>query len=240
MLSIVVPCYNEAFRLPPLLALIDGNAERGWEWLLVDDGSGDRSPSMLAEFAAHTRADVRLLAHPENLGKGAAVRTGALAARQPMLGFVDADLAASPLDFQPFLDDPDLRQGNSLLIGIRLLTEEVRVRRHPLRHILGRLYQTYVAALTGLAVYDTQCGFKLLASNRARQLFGQMRCNGFAFDVELILLAKAAGMRVREVPIAWEEKFHSRVRPWTAARMFCDVLAMRRRLGRTTAGRTGA
>jgi len=236
MLSVVIPCYNEAFRLEPLFRLIDSQAALGWEWVLVDDGSADRTGQALAEFARRSPARVHALSHERNLGKGAAVRTGVLATTGDMVGYVDADLAASPLDFAPYLAEPDLQGGRALLVGIRLLTQERRVQRHPLRHLIGRLYLTYVSCLTGLTVYDTQCGFKLLSGGRARELFSRLGCRGFAFDAELILRALAAGMSIREVPVAWQEQGRSRVRPTSAARMFVDILAMRARLAREARG----
>lgn len=235
MLTVVIPCYNEAFRLEPLFRLIDGQAARGWEWVLVDDGSTDRTGAAIAAFARRSRARVLVLRHARNLGKGAAVRTGVLASSGNLVGFVDADLAASPLDFAHYLADAELRRGQALLVGIRLLTQEKRVQRHPLRHAIGRVYLTYVSCLTGLTVYDTQCGFKLLSGKRARELFAPLRCTGFAFDAELILRAIAAKMAIREVPVAWQERGRSRVRPWSAARMFFDVLLIRARLARARA-----
>lgn len=237
MLSVIIPCYNEAFRLDPLRGVIEDHAELGWEWIFVDDGSTDETHDVLQDFAHDSRAAIQVLVHQTNLGKGAAVKTGMMAATRELAGFIDADLAASPLQFADYLQDRDIREGRTLLVGIRLLTEEKLVRRHPVRHMLGRVYQTYVSNLTGLTVYDTQCGFKLLAAARGRDLFAGMRCAGFAFDTELILLAKARGMAVREVPIAWQEQYHSRIRPWHAARMLVDILSMRRRLYRRDAPR---
>lgn len=230
MLSVVIPCYNEAGRLEPLEALIEAQAALGWEWIFVDDGSADDTVARLEAFAIRSRAEVRVLRQEKNRGKGAAVRTGVLAARRPCVGYIDADLAASPLQFRAFLEDADILAGRCLLLGIRLLTESRRVKRSPLRHLLGRVYQTYLSNVTGLTVYDTQCGFKLLQTARAKEIFAELRCPGFAFDAELILLAKWKwGMEIREEPIAWEERHESRVRPWTAARMFVDILAIQRR-----------
>ncbi|NLF16309.1 MAG: glycosyltransferase [Lentisphaerae bacterium] len=236
MLSVVIPCCNEAFRLEPLCALIDGAAGRGWEWLLVDDGSRDGTGGLLESFAARSRSRVRLLRHERNRGKGAAVRTGVLASQGDLVGYVDADLAASPLDFAAWLDDDGLRAGRELLVGIRLLTQERLVERRLWRHLLGRVYLTYVSCVTGLTVYDTQCGFKLLSGERARRLFEPLGCAGFAFDTELILRALGAGMRIREVPVAWQERGRSRVRPWNALRMAVDIVAIRARLAREGRG----
>ena len=230
MLSVVVPCYNEADRVGRMASLIDAHASLGWEWVFVDDGSSDSTVTRLHEFQGRTQADIQVLVHDRNRGKGAAVRTGVLAAQRICVGYVDADLAASPLDFGPYLNDVDIVEGEALLVGIRLLTEKKQVKRTAFRHFLGRIYQTYLSNVTGLTVYDTQCGFKMLQTARGKQIFEEMACNGFAFDAELILLAEwKYGMEIREVPIAWEEQHHSRVRPWTAARMFSELVGIHRR-----------
>jgi dolichyl-phosphate beta-glucosyltransferase len=233
MLSVVIPCYNESGRLDQMEALIEAHASLGWEWIFVDDGSADDTAARLEAFRGRSGADVQVCRHDINRGKGAAVRTGMLAARRVCAGYVDADLAASPLQFLPFLDDVEIVEGRRLLVGIRLLTEKRLVRRSPFRHFLGRIYQTYLSNVTGLTVYDTQCGFKMLQTARAKAIFGDLQCHGFAFDAELILVAKwKYGMDIQEEPVAWEEKHQSRVRPWTAARMFADLLAIQRRCRR--------
>ena len=237
MLSVVIPCYNESPRLGPMLDLVRAQASLGWQWIFVDDGSADRTAAMVRDLAADTGAEVVLVRHERNRGKGAAVRSGFERAEGELVGYVDADLAASPLQFQPFLDGEALRAGRELLLGIRLLTEEKHVTRTFFRHFVGRIYQTYVSNLTGLTVYDTQCGFKLLATARAKEIAPEMHCRGFAFDVELILLARDRhGMRIREEPIAWREQGDSRVMPHHALAMFCEILAIRRRLRRAPEG----
>lgn len=231
MLSVVIPCYNEAGRLGPLLDLIRSRPDLGWQWVFVDDGSRDRTAAMVQELAAEPGLDVVLVRHERNQGKGAAIRTGFRRADRELVGYVDADLAASPLEFLPFLDGEAVRSGRELLVGIRLLTEEKKVERTFFRHFIGRIYQTYVSNLTGLTVYDTQCGFKLLATDRAKAIADEMRCDGFAFDVELILLARDRhGMRIREEPIHWREQGDSRVLPHHAAAMFWEILRIRQRL----------
>jgi len=231
MLSVVIPCYNEAGRLGRLLDLIRSHSDLGWQWIFVDDGSRDGTAAVVQELATDPVLDVVLVRHERNQGKGAAVRSGFLRAERPMVGYLDADLAASPLEFLPFLDGEALRAGRELLLGMRLLTEEKRVDRTVFRHFIGRIYQTYVSNLTGLTVYDTQCGFKLLATPQAQAIAAEMQCSGFAFDVELILLARDLhGMRIREEPIHWQERGDSRVKPHHALAMFWEILRIRRRL----------
>jgi dolichyl-phosphate beta-glucosyltransferase len=221
-----------------MLDLVRSQANLGWQWIFVDDGSKDSTPQLVEELCRETQAEVVLVRHKQNRGKGAAVRSGFERADGAMVGYVDADLAASPLQFQPFLDDENLRAGKEILVGIRLLTEEKKVERTFFRHLIGRIYQTYVSNLTGLTVYDTQCGFKLLSTAQAKQIAPKMHCSGFAFDVELIMLARdLQDMRIREEPIHWREQGDSRVMPHHAVAMFLEILAIHRRLAKHRAER---
>jgi dolichyl-phosphate beta-glucosyltransferase len=221
-----------------MLDLVQSQASLGWQWIFVDDGSTDGTAGVVQELARDTQAEVVLVQHERNRGKGAAVRSGFERADGQMVGYVDADLAASPLQFQPFLDDENLRAGRELLVGIRLLTEEKRVKRTFFRHFIGRIYQTYVSNLTGLTVYDTQCGFKLLSTAKAKEIAPKMHCSGFAFDVELIMLARDLhDMHIREEPIHWREQGDSRVMPHHAIAMFFEILAIHRRLAEHRAER---
>jgi glycosyltransferase involved in cell wall biosynthesis len=230
-LSIVVPCFNEAVRLQAMFDLIRKHAGLGWQWIFVDDGSSDDTAAQVESLRETCAADVALIRHERNRGKGAAVMTGFRAAGKDLVGYVDADLAACPLQFATHLDDDEIAAGRKLLVGIRLLTEERKVRRTFFRHLIGRLYQTFVSAMTGLTVYDSQCGFKLLSAAKARAIADEMESEGFAFDAELILRAKLRhGMAVEEHPIAWEEKHHSRVRPWHVLHMIWEVHKISRRL----------
>lgn len=229
-LSVVIPCYNEESRLSPLFSLIRANIERDWEWIFVDDGSTDNTNALVSEFIKLAPAKIRLVSIQPNSGKGRAVREGLLAAHGHLVGYVDADLAASPLEFATFVDDSQLRAGAELILGIRVKTHDDRVKRLLYRHLMGRAFQTYVSLITGLTVYDTQCGFKLMAGHRAHELAAKMQCDGFAFDVELIMLADRAGMHIREEMIPWEEKGDTKVRPWHIVHMAADIWRIRRRL----------
>ena len=229
-LTVVIPCYNEASRLPRLFDLVRANRALDWEWLFVDDGSTDDTASLVQALVAEIPDKVALHALPANCGKGRAVREGLLRARGDLVGFVDADLAASPLDFRPFLQNDELHAGRCVIIGIRLKTHDGRVRRHLHRHLMGRVFQTLVSTVSGLNCYDTQCGFKLLSRDRARELAGHLRCDGFCFDVELLLLADRLGLRIVEYLIQWEEQGHSRVRPWHIVQMFFDIWRIRSRV----------
>ena len=148
-----------------------------------------------------------------------------------MVGFVDADLAVSPLNFKKFISRPEIVQGKALLAGIRVKTHDGQVKRYLYRHLMGRIFQTYASIITGLSVYDTQCGFKLLAADKARKIANQMRCNGFTFDIEMFLLALKLGMSIKEEMIPWEEKGNSSIRLRHIFRMLVEVWEIRVRLG---------
>ncbi len=226
-LTVIIPCYNEAERLAEFFALIRKHRELNWEWLFVNDGSTDRTAELVAAFAAELPEHVRLHTLPRNCGKGRAVREGMLQAKGKLVGFVDADLAASPLLFRDYLENEDVRRGRSLLLGIRV---KGQVKRYLYRRLMAYGFQVAVAQVTGLSTRDTQCGFKLMSRTRARQLAENMACDGFCFDVELLLLAQRLGMKLDERPIAWEEKGRSRIRPRHILKMLLDLRRIRRRV----------
>ena len=228
--TVVVPCYNEANRLGRIFELIRQAQSRNWEWLFVDDGSSDSTAQDIRDFA-ETVSGVKLLSLERNSGKGCAVRHGLAMGIGRLVGYVDADLAADPLLFDRYSEDQTLLDGEEILLGIRVKTHDGNVQRLLYRHLMGRAFQTYASLATGLTVYDTQCGFKLMSRERAAELASGMTCDGFAFDVELLMLAKKAGLRLREEMIPWEEQGDSRVRFRHIIQMAFEILRIRRALG---------
>ncbi len=232
VLSVVVPCFNERDRLRRLLALIDANVALGWEWILVDDGSTDETPRLLRDFAGRSAADVRFVQQPRNTGKGAAVMAGFQTARQPYVGFADADLSSNPLLFRRFMEEKELRANRAIVIGTRRAGGDAEVKRSSPRRLIGRAFRHFVALATGLRVHDTQCGLKLLPAAPAKSIAERMITPGFAFDVELLLRCRAAGLAIIEIPIPWNEAPGSKVRWQHPFRMARAVLKVRRALRR--------
>jgi len=222
-LTVIIPCYNEAKRLEGIFALIRSNISLDWEWIFVDDGSIDGTDGIIQAFIEHEPQKIRFLSLPKNCGKGRAVREGIMKARAPLLGYVDADLSASPLLFSKFLKNRDLLAGKEMIVGIRRKNKDCQIKRHLYRQILGRCFKMYTSCLTGLNVYDSQCGFKLLASDTARRIASAMVVEGFAFDVELLLRAVHLGLRLKEAPVPWEEKRDNKIRPYHLFEMARDV-----------------
>ena len=208
--SIVIPAFNEAHRLPPFLekvvAYFEGRDEP-YEVIVVDDGSTDGTAELVE---ARNLASVRVLRLPANAGKGGAVRAGMLAARGAYRLFADAD-GATPIEELKRLE-PVLVAGADVVIGSRVLVDpgvSVTTRSH--RVAAGRLFNWLVARMGLRGIADSQCGFKAFTGRAAEQLFQTVSTRGFAFDVELLLLARAAGYRIVEVPVNWADQSGSKV-----------------------------
>ena len=232
-LSLVLPAYNEAPRIPSTLESIRAFAEGRFdalEVLWVDDGSTDGTAALLGQAAAVEKGPlrVRVLALPQNQGKGAAVRRGMLEATEPWVLMSDADLS-TPLEELDALWRALEGQGADVALGSRGLPESRLEIRQPLyRETMGRTFNLLVKGLVVGGIHDTQCGFKLLRREVAQALFSRARVDRFAFDVEVVYLARKLGLRVVEVPVRWSHAEGSRVRPvQDSARMFADLLRIR-------------
>lgn len=209
-LSIVIPAFNEAERLPRFLASVLAYVSasgRDLEVLVVDDGSTDGT----AQVALACRTEhpgLRVLRCPENAGKGAAVRTGMVHARGARRLFVDADGATS-IDELAGLERA-LDAGADVAIGSRE-GGDTRIVSSALRRFMGRAFNRALRSGAIVGLRDTQCGFKLF-QGEALRLFPLLQENGFAFDVELLLLAQRRGLRIAEVSVNWTEVPGSKVR----------------------------
>lgn len=222
-LSVVIPAYNEAARLAP--GLLRAGAylrDRGttFELLVVDDGSRDAT----AEVAV--AAGARVLRHPRNRGKGAAVRTGVLASGGARVLLSDADFS-TPIEELEKLER--LLPQADLVLGSRALADSTITARQPLyRELMGKSFNLLIRLLGVRGFHDTQCGFKLAQGEVARALCAEMTVDGFAYDVELIWLALRRGRRVLEVGVRWANSLDSRVDPIRSSLgMIRDVLLIR-------------
>jgi dolichyl-phosphate beta-glucosyltransferase len=236
-LSLVIPAYNEEARLPALLeALKDGAdsaAEKAGvqllEVLIVDDGSSDRTRQMLEAAAAEDSRLRPVLDFGENRGKGAAFAAGVEHARGQYVLLADVDLS-TPLGELEKLTAA-IAAGADIAIGSRAVPGAV-VERGPLhRKVLGETFNGAVRLLTGLHLRDTQNGFKLFPTAAAKRLLAEQTCPGFSFDVELLMRAERAGLRIAEVPILYLHDSRSSVRVGSAgAKMLVDVAGLAYRM----------
>ena len=227
--SIIIPAYNEERRLAACLeSILAYVAEQGWEAeiLVVNDGSRDATAALASECAAR-HPTVRLLENPANRGKGYSVRHGMLEAQGELLLFTDADLSAPIAEAAKLL--AALRAGAEIAIGSRWLESETQTRRQPFyRQLFGRLFNLLLRLLLGLRFKDTQCGFKAFTRRAAQELFPLQRIERWAFDPELLYLARRRGLAVREVAVEWAHDPRSTIRALRdGPRMFWDMLRIR-------------
>lgn len=233
-LSIVLPVYREAHRLQSSLDAVAefvSSVEEGAEAIFVNDGSPDQSAEIIRRYLAeHPQLPLQLLSLPRNQGKGAAVRTGVLAAQGDLILMSDTDLSSPLTDYRKLL--AGIEEGADIVCGSRAIAGADIGEDPPLlRRVLSRIFNILVRAAGVHGIHDTQCGFKLFKAKPAKLIFGSMRILGFAFDVELIARAQASGFKVMEVPVRWDYSGHSTVRVFThGSRMLLDVflLALKR------------
>jgi dolichyl-phosphate beta-glucosyltransferase len=232
--SLVIPAFNEADRIGKTLGVtLDylNNQAAGSELIVVNDGSTDATSAIVREvFAAAGSIGTRLIENSPNRGKGAAVRTGLLAATKPIGLFSDADLS-TPIDETPKLLGPIIAGEVDIAFGSRGLDRRLIGERQPWRREqAGRVFNLLVRLATGLPFWDTQCGFKAFRLEACRQpILEQARTDGFGFDVELLYLAQRAGLRIREIPVRWNHYEGSKVRiVHDSLRMLQEVIALRK------------
>jgi dolichyl-phosphate beta-glucosyltransferase len=225
VLTLIFPCYNEAERLPHTLTAYLAELPRRpgqVEVLVVDDGSTDQTFAVAEAFAARDDR-VRVIRSQPNNGKGHGVRTGMLEATGELLVFTDADGSYGP--------------GEVARVAAALADAPVAIGSRPagwatgppVRRLASRLFNRAIQALLGLPFGDTQCGLKGFRRQAALELFGRARLDGFAFDAELLFLARRLGLAVTEVPVRAEERAGSKVQLVVdALGMLGDVLRVRR------------
>lgn len=229
-LTLVIPAFNEAARLPDGISRFDQAVADGCvdlertEVVVVDDGSTDGTADVarrLLERYPHHRVE-RL---PVNLGKGAAVRAGVALATSPAVAHVDADMAIDPHALPALvgaLDRSDIAIGSRSLPGSAVETTNVA------RWLVGRVFNALVVGATALDLRDTQCGFKAYRTPAARTLFHLVRIDRFAFDAGMLFAARRLGLAIAQVPVHWRNVPGSSVRPLRdAGSMTADVLRSR-------------
>jgi len=228
-LSIVIPAYNEEFRVVPTIRKIVNYCRgqgRAFEVILVDDGSRDGT-SAVGRLLSEELHELRLIRLAANHGKGYAVRTGVVNAVGRTVLFADAD-GSTPIGEIERLEAA-LDQGADVSVGSRALRAEgIQVQARLYRRLIGRTFHYLVERLADAGVKDTQCGFKLFRSAVAQDLFSRMQMNGFSFDVEVLVMARRRGYTIAEVPVNWAHQPGSKVRLTSdSLRMATDLFRIR-------------
>jgi len=215
-LSVVVPTYNKAMRIAATIDAVTSYLSKkpfASEIVVVDDGSSDGTAdaarTALAAFSG--RIGSRVIRREENRGKGASVKEGVLASAGAIVLFTDDDLSTPIEEGDKLL--AALEAGADAAIGSRALAaSEIRVRQRRPREAMGKMFNRLVRRLVLEGYPDTQCGFKAFRRAAAREVFSRLQTEGFAFDVEVLVLCRELGYRVAQVPVVWSDERPSRVR----------------------------
>jgi dolichyl-phosphate beta-glucosyltransferase len=224
-LSLVVPAYNEAQRLPPTLAKMGEffrEFTRTFEVLVVVEESTDDTLDIASAFARE-QANFQVIDSRPRRGKGHAVRSGMLRAQGDLVFYMDADLSVPLQEVQAFLayfaqhPEIDVLLGNRQHAQSRIMRRQTR-----LREGFGKTFNRVLQTLRLAPVRDTQCGFKAFRRPAAHEIFSRQTLDGFAFDVEVLLLAERLGYKIADLPVEWINSAESKVR------LFRDSLAMLR------------
>ncbi len=232
-LSIIVPAYNEAERIPQTLLDMDRrleHAEYSYEIIVVNDGSTDGTAEVVTRMMKALR-HLKLIDRRENLGKGGTVREGMLAAAGAVRLFTDADNSTSIDQFDQMI--PYFKDGYGVVIGSRTVRGAKLDPPEPLfRQIPGKLGNLEIQALLLPGIWDTQCGFKAFTEEASRKIFAVSRVKGWAFDVEVLALARRMGYRIKEVPVHWVNDARSHVKASSYLKFLAETLTIRWRLWR--------
>ena len=217
-LSIVIPAYNESNRIVKTLDLLSDYLslqDYSWEIVVANDGSLDRTINEIKGWTiTHPLINVHLI-DLMHRGKGAAVRSGMSYATGSFKMMCDADLAMPVDHISDFIRE--MRLGRDVVVGSREAAGAIRINESKFRHIVGRFFNWFVNLLIDSGFKDTQCGFKCFTSNAAKLLFDRQVVDGWAFDVEVLMLAKKYNMTTFELPIRWYHNSDSRLRIGPAA-----------------------
>ncbi len=227
-LSIIIPAYNEAERLPLTLVDMDkrlSNEEYSYEILVVNDGSKDKTADVVRGMEKMIK-NLKLIDNTENKGKGGVVRQGMLLAKGKIRLFTDADNSVSIDQFNNMA--PYFREGYDVVICSRAMKGSKLDPAEPLyRQIPGKLGNLFIQILLLPGLWDTQCGFKAFTEEAAEKVFQASKISGWGFDVETLALAKKVGCRIKEIPVHWVNDTRSHVKASAYLKVLMETCTIR-------------
>jgi glycosyltransferase involved in cell wall biosynthesis len=227
LISVIIPCYNEQDRIPKTLARIHEHLSQKpyeFEVLVVDNGSKDNTRKIVEKLTKDI-PEIRLVPH-RSYGKGWAVKQGMLEAQGDYRLFTDADNSTDIAHLDTML--PYMEQEYDVVISSRRMEGAVIMHPQPFyRRILGDLFAKLVKTLVPLGINDTQNGFKLFSRKAAEDIFPRQSTYFWAFDIELLGLAKKRGHQIKEIPITWVNDDQSKMSLQGMLRMLVEVVNIR-------------
>jgi len=227
-LSVIIPAYNEAKRLPLTLIDIDKHLqdqEYSYEILVVNDGSTDQTAEIVNRFMPLIE-NLKLIDNKENKGKGAVVRQGMLLAKGTWRLFMDADNSTSIAEFNKMI--PYFKEGYEVIIGsrdvkgARMLPPQAFYKRW-----LGDIGNLFIQALLLPGIWDTQCGFKCFSDEAAERIFHLTKIGHWGFDAEALALAKVLNYQIKEMPVFWVNDPRSHVSWKTYLQVLWETVKVR-------------
>ncbi len=232
-LSICIPAYNENSIINDTLKTLDTSLARrfsDYEIIVANDGSSDGTPDTVKSCGIPS---VRLVGYEKNRGKGCAVRTAILEAKGDIIIFTDSDLAYGTDYFKVICDKFAREDQTDIIIGSRSIAKDGYEGYTLSRKLASKLYLKTLLLFGGLKQTDSQCGLKAFRAKAAQRIFPLCEVDGFAFDFEILLLAKKLGIKVGEIPVKIQNHRDSKINlVRDTARMLSDLIKMKRRISK--------
>ncbi|MDP3729312.1 MAG: glycosyltransferase family 2 protein [bacterium] len=227
-LSVIIPAFNEARRLPLTLIDVDQHLhdqEYSYEIIVVNDGSIDETAGIVNRFTSLIE-NLKLVDSADNKGKGSAVRRGMLAAKGTWRLFMDADNSTSVVEFNKMI--PYFKQGYEIVIGSRdLKTSRMSPAQTLYKRFLGNTGNLVIQTLLLPKIWDTQCGFKCFSEEAALRIFGVAKINGWGFDAESLALARELEYQIKEIPVFWANSTKTYVTMMSYLHTFVEIVKIR-------------
>ena len=228
-LSVIIPAYNEEKRLPKTIEDIGNylkNQNFESEIIIVSDGSTDKTVEVAKSFSNKFK-NLKIIDYKENKGKGFGVREGMLKAKGDFRIFTDADNSTPISEIEKFWKE--FETGADIVVGSREIKGAILDPPQPLfRRFVGECFKLLRKIIVGLwEIQDTQCGFKCFKKETVERIFLKCKIDRFAFDPEILILAKKAGYKIKEVPIYWRNDLMSKVKIKSIFKMAADLIKIR-------------
>lgn len=235
--SIIIPLYNEEIRLDYCLDIIEKflkkNTNLFFEIIFVNDGSIDQSKNKILKFINKNKkkffnAKIKLISYTKNVGKGYAIKKGILISKSKWILTCDLDMSVLPEQYLAWKKRKLIKGTNCAYIASRI-HKNSKIKSKFIRRRLGGILKLILFNFFSLKISDTQCGFKVFHSCYVKKIFNKIKCYGYAFDVETMLLLKNSNIKIIELPISWVHRSGSKVHLIKdSVNFFLDLLILKK------------